>query len=82
MAHTDDADLDLDMTNAREPVPPSEEQENRKLAFTGLWMVLVLLVVILGTLFVVMSHHGHTTALSPGQPQKPAAVILGGGSRG
>jgi hypothetical protein len=78
MAHTDTDDVDLDMTNAREPLPPSEAQENRKLAFTSLWMVAVLLVVILGTLFLVISHHTHTTALTPGQPQKPAAVILGG----
>jgi hypothetical protein len=84
MAHTDNADpdLDLDMTNAREPLPPSEAQENRKLAFTSLWMVAVLLVVILGTVYLVISHHGHTEALTPGQPQNVAAVILGGNGSG
>jgi hypothetical protein len=77
MAHTHDSDLD--MTDAREPTPPSEERENRRLAFTSLWLVLaVLVVVIVGTFLIVSHRAGHATALTPGQPQKPAAVILGG----
>jgi hypothetical protein len=75
MAHTDN--VDLDMTNAVEAPPPSEAKENRKLAFASFWMVAVLLVVILGGVYLVISHHGHTAALTPGQPQRPAAVILG-----
>jgi hypothetical protein len=77
MAHTHDSDLD--MTDAREPTPPSEERENRRLAFTSLWLVLaVLAVVIVGTFLIVSHRAGHATALTPGQPQKPAAAILGG----
>jgi hypothetical protein len=81
MAHTDnvDADLDLDMSKAREPAPPSDAQENRKLVFTSVWMVAVLVAVILGGVYLVISHHGHTKALTPGQPQNVASVILGGG---
>jgi nitrate reductase gamma subunit len=77
MANTDHADIDLDMTNAREPAPPSETKENRRLVFTGFWLVLGLLVVVLALVFLAISHHTHTTALTPGQPQKPAAIVLG-----
>jgi hypothetical protein len=78
MAHTDNADADVDLDMTQDPPPPSEAKENRKLIFTGFWIVLVLLVATLGTTFVVISHHGHTTALTPGQPQNVAAVVLGG----
>jgi hypothetical protein len=69
---------DLDMSNAREPAPPSEERENRRLALTTVWLVMALLAAIIVGTFLVVSHQGHATALTPGQPQKPAAAILGG----
>ena len=71
--------VDLDMTGAEKPLEDANPvRERARLTLTALWMVIVLLVVILGTVFLVISHHGHTAALTPGQPQKPAAVILGG----
>jgi type VI protein secretion system component VasF len=79
MANTDDADMDLDMTIAREPAPPSEAKENRKLALTGFWMVLAALTVVLLVGYLFISHRAHTPQISPGQPQKPAAVALLGG---
>ena len=81
MANTHNSDLD--MTDAREPVQdPSSEGEHRRLALTGLWMVLgVLTVVILGS-FLLISHRAHTPALSPGQPQRPAAEVILNGAGG
>jgi hypothetical protein len=81
MANTHNSDLD--MTHAREPVQDaSSEGGDRRLALTGLWMVLgVLTVVILGS-FLLISHRAHTAALSPGQPQRPAAEVILNGAGG
>jgi hypothetical protein len=77
MANADQ--VDLDMTNAAKPVEDSNPVvERTRLTFTALWIVLGLLAVVIVGTFLIISHHGHTTALTPGQPQKPAAVILGG----
>ncbi|HEY5083013.1 MAG TPA: hypothetical protein VII48_00705 [Rhizomicrobium sp.] len=77
MANADQ--VDLDMTNAEKPVDdPNPVRERRRLTLTALWMVLGLLAVVIIGVFLIISHQGHTKALVPGQPQKPAAVILGG----
>jgi len=77
MANADQ--VDLDMTGAEKPVDDANPVvERTRLTLTALWIVLSLLAVVIVGAFLIISHHGHTTALTPGQPQKPAAVILGG----
>jgi uncharacterized integral membrane protein len=70
--------IDLDMTDAEKPVDDANPVvERRRITVTTLSIVLgLLLVVIVGT-FLVISHHTQPTTLTPGQPQKPAAAILG-----
>jgi hypothetical protein len=77
MANADQ--VDLDMTNAEKPVDDANPVvERARLTFTALWIVLALLAAVIVGAFLIISHQaGHTTALVPGQPQKPAAAILG-----
>jgi len=71
--------VDLDMTGAEKPIDDANPVEERaRLTLTALWMVLAVLAVVIVGIFLIMSHQGHATALTPGQPQKPAAAILGG----
>lgn len=80
MADTHNPELDL--TEAREPLPPSEQRENRRLALTTVWLVLGLLAMVIVGTYLVMSHRAaHTTALTPGQPQKPPVVALISGDK-
>ena len=76
MANADQ--VDLDMTNAEKPVDDANPVvERARLTFTALWIVLALLAAVAIGTFLIISHHTHATALTPGQPQKPAAVVLG-----
>jgi hypothetical protein len=77
MADSDDADLD--MTDAEKPVDNANPvRERSRLTFTAVWMVLAVLAVVIVATYLIISHKGHTKALTPGQPQKPVAAIVGG----
>ena len=75
-----DADkIDLDMTDAEKPVDDANPVvERARLTLTALWIVLGLLAVVIVGAFLIISHQAHPMTLTPGQPQKPAATILGG----
>ena len=74
MAPIDDPDIDTVHTPEKDP-----EHEHARLAFAGLWVVLAALVVVILGAYLFLSHRAQTPQITPGQPQKHAAVALLGG---
>jgi hypothetical protein len=79
MANADQ--VDLDMTNAEKPIDDANPAvERTRLTLTAVWIVLAILAAVAIGTFLIISHHTPATALTPGQPQKPAAAVLGHGA--
>jgi len=82
MSNTDQpqADNGQPRTDTEVELEAQAEHRGSRQAFTGLWVILGALAVVIVGAFVLLSHRAHTPALSPGQEQKPSAVALLGGA--
>jgi hypothetical protein len=79
MSDTEQPQADQPRTDIAIELEEQAEQQQSRQAFTGLWVILGVLAVVIVGAFVFMSHRAHTPALSPGQEQKaPAVALLGG----
>jgi len=84
MASTHDIDVaDEDVAHMRaaalaEDKEPRAEMtgERTKLALTGLWLTLAVVVLLIMGVYLAISMRAHTSALTPGQPQAPAAAAV------
>jgi hypothetical protein len=75
------ADRDVAPTRAAalsEDKEPRAEMtgERTKLALTGLWLTMAVVVLVIVGVYLAISMRAHTSALTPGQPQAPAAAAV------